>query len=233
MQQHCNVYPPPPSDTPKGSKKCLFGLYLLACLLSDCNCENRLVDTEPTPAPELIPLRENNPTITRPEPEKSGEPDEAALRKAANNGDLKRVKELVELGTDVNAQDDEGGWGMTPLTWAAYRGHKDVVEYLLEQKADINKPCKLGQTALWDAANLGHSGIVKLLLDNGADPDIQDKDGFTALMRAAHHHETDAVRLLLTKKANKNLKDKDGHKAIVYAKKRNKEDIVKLLEGKN
>jgi len=36
---------------------------------------------------------------------------------------------------DINEKDREG---FTPLHWAAEKGHLSVVEYLVNQKADIN-----------------------------------------------------------------------------------------------
>ena len=54
---------------------------------------------------------------------------------------------------------DWGGW--TPLSWAAGRGHNEVVKLLLEtEKVDVSK-----QTLLYSVAGKGHDGVVKLLRD--------------------------------------------------------------------
>lgn len=59
---------------------------------------------------------------------------EEQLREAACLGDIESVCEIVTKGTDVNAQHEMNGW--TALHWAAKRGQKDVVSYLLKHGAD-------------------------------------------------------------------------------------------------
>ena len=60
---------------------------------------------------------------------------------------------------------------MTPLHYAAENGHLSVVEYLVNQKADINAASngfKSG-TPLHYAAKNGHLSIVEYLVDQKAD----------------------------------------------------------------
>ena len=77
---------------------------------------------------------------------------------------------------DVNAADCTGN---TALTWAAMRGHDEVVKMLLEQK-DVNpdQPTTYyGRTPLSWAAGNGHERVVKMLLErdyvNPNQPDIE------------------------------------------------------------
>ena len=56
------------------------------------------------------------------------------------------------------------GTNVCPLIISARRGWKDVVKYLLEEGADVNKREKHnGLTALHEAAIGGHYDIAKLL----------------------------------------------------------------------
>ena len=80
--------------------------------------------------------------------------DDCALRWATENGHLEVVKYLVEQGADVHADDD------CALRWAASSGHLKVVEYLVEQGADIHAE---DDEALRWAANNGHFGVVEFL----------------------------------------------------------------------
>ncbi len=59
-----------------------------------------------------------------------------ALHLASANGFIDVVKYLVnELHCDINAKNKSLS---TPLSWAAFNGQKDVVEFLLEKGADFN-----------------------------------------------------------------------------------------------
>ncbi|XP_068769338.1 ankyrin repeat domain-containing protein 40 [Struthio camelus] len=56
------------------------------------------------------------------------------LREAAALGDAEEVQRLVELGVNLNSQNDINGW--TCLHWACKRNHAQVVSYLLRSGAD-------------------------------------------------------------------------------------------------
>ena len=58
---------------------------------------------------------------------------------------LEAAKLLIGLGTDIHAVNDQG-W--TALHAAVFGRHQPVVEYLLEQGANMNARTKLGQTVL-------------------------------------------------------------------------------------
>lgn len=59
--------------------------------------------------------------------------------------------------------------GSTPLSIATIKGHREIVEMLLDMGADANARNKDGGTALQYACQLGRSEIAKVLLDHGAD----------------------------------------------------------------
>ncbi len=105
------------------------------------------------------------------------------LLEAAEYGDAKKVKTLLEAGgADPNTKDE---YGSTPLHWAALKGHLDVVELLLKHGADPNVKDEDGSTPLHDAAWNGHADVVELLLKHGADPNTKNEYGKTPLHRAA------------------------------------------------
>jgi len=83
------------------------------------------------------------------------------IHDAAGNGDLAKVKALLQANPDlVSSKDDDG---LTPLHWAAMRGHKDIVEWLVAHNADINAKNKYGATPLKLAELSGHDDVEKLL----------------------------------------------------------------------
>lgn len=69
--------------------------------------------------------------------------DELLLHKAAEDGDLKSVKKLLEEYYDIDAQDNNG-W--TPLHYAASKGHIKVLVKLLSGDAEFTIKNDKGQT---------------------------------------------------------------------------------------
>ncbi len=87
------------------------------------------------------------------------------IHHAARNGELEKVKALVKDHAEmVFSKDDEG---QTPLFSAAIGGHKEVVELLLANKADVNAKDDNGQTPLLVTAKAGKHDMVELLRQHG------------------------------------------------------------------
>ena len=87
------------------------------------------------------------------------------LLRAARNGNLKGVKELLNQGANVNARD---GYGRSAIHRAAYFGHLPVVRLLLNRGANINARTTNWFKPIHWAAMRGHSNVVKELLNRGA-----------------------------------------------------------------
>lgn len=68
----------------------------------------------------------------------------------------------MQFGVDPNAADNNGS---TALTVAAYWGHIEVIEALLEVKAAPDKPDGSGQTPYKIASHEGHAECAALLRD--------------------------------------------------------------------
>jgi len=146
------------------------------------------------------------------------------LIRAADNGNIERVRELLDSGVDSNITNNDGE---TSLIYASREGHIEIVQLLLDRGADPKIRTNYGDTALISASYEGHTDIVELLLKNGADPNI-DNDGYTALWWASHDH-IDIVRLLLDHGANPNIRNIDGVTALIEASGEGHIDIVQLL----
>jgi ankyrin repeat protein len=94
------------------------------------------------------------------------------LHFAAGEGSVPVAKLLVCAGLDVNALDDSA-W--TPLSWAAYAGHTEMVRFLLAQGANPNgEGNDLGftciskyKTPLQAAKEQGHLECAKLIKAHG------------------------------------------------------------------
>lgn len=83
-----------------------------------------------------------------------------SLLDAVKNGDLPRVRDLIQSGEDVNQQDEQG-W--TPLNWAAAQGDLEAVKTLLNNGADLLKVGRDERTPYMIALAAGRVEVVKYL----------------------------------------------------------------------
>ncbi|CDO74938.1 hypothetical protein BN946_scf184945.g10 [Trametes cinnabarina] len=106
-----------------------------------------------------------------------------SVHNAAFNRQFGLVRSLVTQDpTLVNAVDEDG---RTPLHWAASSGSEDIVRYLVDQGADVNRGDGGGWTPLHIAASGGFDEVVKELLGAGADVNARNEKGLTPLHYAA------------------------------------------------
>ncbi|KAF6759832.1 ankyrin repeat protein [Ephemerocybe angulata] len=85
---------------------------------------------------------------------------------AAQNRQLNVLRSLVSEDPKlVNSIDvDE----RTPMHWAASSGALDIVRFLIDQKADVDRPDGTNWTPLHIAVSAGHTEIVQELVGAGA-----------------------------------------------------------------
>ncbi|USP75131.1 uncharacterized protein yc1106_02405 [Curvularia clavata] len=100
---------------------------------------------------------------------------------AASNGELERVKRLLDGKAreyiNIDGVDAEG---TPPLVYASCFGHEDVAATLLENGATVDIQDRNRWTPLMWAMTNRHKDIVKLLLDHGASTDVKSSGGRTA-----------------------------------------------------
>ncbi|MGB2866682.1 MAG: ankyrin repeat domain-containing protein [Sedimentisphaerales bacterium] len=125
------------------------------------------------------------------------------LHGAVTSGNIGEVKRLLSEGKDVNSRDSEG---QTPLHLAANRGHKEMVEVLIANGADIEaRENRYSSTPLLNAAVRGRKEVVELLLSKGADIEGKNSDGLTPLNLTAAYGtaiHTEIIQLLLDRGAD-------------------------------
>ena len=145
-----------------------------------------------------------------------------ALIDAAGNGDIEKVKKLLQLNVSTKSKDK---YGCTALHRAAENGHADVVVWLLDsmrEADDVATKDFLQRTALHGAAQAGHAAVVARLLARMHEADnvaTKDKYQRTALHWAAWRGHVDVVALLLghMREADVAAKDSDGRTALDLA----------------
>jgi outer membrane protein assembly factor BamB len=111
------------------------------------------------------------------------------LLRAAKAGDAKSVEAALAKGADVNAKTS---YGATALSFAADKGHTEVVRVLIQHKADIDSKDSFYKSApMFWALYRGHAGVVKLLIESGA------KNADNALQSAVTSGNVGVVRAIL------------------------------------
>jgi len=162
------------------------------------------------------------------------------LVKAVNNGELAKVKQLIEKGADVNVVTNDRFLGAVPvLMVATRRGHMDIVQFLVENGADVNARTTgdvEGGTALMIASASGHLDIVKFLVENGADvnavvtADEAEGGTATALMIASQEGHFDIVKFLAEKGADVKATNREGKTTKDYAIKSANRQVTDYIE---
>jgi RNA polymerase sigma factor (sigma-70 family) len=141
--------------------------------------------------------------------------------------DLKRrIREVPSLVNDgTGAESDR--W--SPLWKAAGWDRKDVVEFLLEEGADVNAITRSRQTPILGAAQSGNVEIVKLLIDAGADVSVRFKDGRTALHKAAEVKSGPTTELLISEGVELDVAKNTGETALHFAAWGRSREVVAIL----
>ena len=127
---------------------------------------------------------------------------------AMSNYSEESIKELVELGANVNVSNK----GYRPLHSAAQQDCVRSTEALVHLNAFINIQDQEGDTPLHVAARFCSPHAMTTLIKLGATIDVPNKNGNTALHIAALENDMQAVKLLLASGANTNAQNNYGQK---------------------
>lgn len=98
---------------------------------------------------------------------------ETPLMTCARVGAVDAVRALLVRGADVNAK--EPTQHQTAVMWAAAEQHPNVLQALIEARADLAAHTKMGFTALHFAARAGDVESVRTLIAAGVDVNIRSQ----------------------------------------------------------
>ncbi|WZH50315.1 uncharacterized protein QYS62_011559 [Fusarium acuminatum] len=85
--------------------------------------------------------------------------------------------------------------GRSPLGIACTKGFIEVVDLMLQNRADITVADNTGVTPVYAASFSGHVEVVKLLLENGADIMVAINNGWTPVIAASLNGHVEVVKL--------------------------------------
>ena len=161
----------------------------------------------------------------------------------AADGTVEMVDLLLRYGADVHASklDNDFQGIITPLIAAINAGNFDMVNFLLENKANVNLGYK-NNYPIFAAIRIfnRNNKILPFLLNAGADVEIKDKDGGTPIIATIENYLTSnnkdewfnvfkIILLLYNKGANINAQKNDGDTALIRAVASGNVGFIRLL----
>ena len=151
----------------------------------------------------------------------------SALIEAARLDDAERLRALLAIGANPDAQQGDGA---TALHWATHRNNLAAIDALIAAGASVGIANDLGATPLWLAAGNGSAEAVGRLLDAGADPNVTLQMGETPLMAAARAGAPTVVGRLLDAGADPDVAELErGQTALMWAVAQSHVEIVRQL----
>jgi hypothetical protein len=122
----------------------------------------------------------------------------------------------------------------TPLHSTVHYGDLEMIQGLLECKADLNARNIYGDTPLLFALALGSledPEVAQFLLVHGADPNACTNERSTPLHFASEYGNVEIARVLIEHGADVEVKDVEGKTPLVLASEGGHEDIIELLRA--
>jgi len=164
---------------------------------------------------------------------------EKQLWKAAENGDIKKVRQLITSGADVNASQESGYTALTfAVVWSESINKLGVAKLLLQSGAKVDPIVQLtGATPLFYAAKTGNFALTQLLLKHGAKANARDGDNSVIMWVTEGNtlEEAKAVKiidLLIKHGADVNAKSSVGNTALSWAKQNSRLKVARFLVQK-
>jgi len=139
---------------------------------------------------------------------------------------------LRKIDADPKLLEAHSRDGWTPLHLAAFFGHPDLANALLDRGAtvDARSTNAMQNTPLHAAAAGGKLALIELLAKRGADVNARQEGGWTALHSAAQTGNRAMVELLLANGADVQARAANNQCALDLALSRGHQEIAALLE---
>ena len=169
----------------------------------------------------MLALTPSAPQAPTPAAAQTPSPIAEELWAAVRSGDAAKVTAALDKGADVNAKTR---YGATALTFAADKGHVEIITLLIARGADVNaQDTFYGMRAIDMAMANNHAPVVRLLLDRGS------KGAPGVLSQAIQRGN---VALVTRALESSELTHANLRAALVGAKKANNAEILALIEKK-
>lgn len=149
---------------------------------------------------------------------------------AVSNNDIEQIKELLELGFDINQPTEDG---YTALMNAAAEGHLGIVKLLVEAGANANIVTFDGEESALAMAALGNWYEIYEYLVPSTSAENKVRADKLALTTAAIDGEPSTITFLIQQGANLDVQlqneEGDGETALIIASRFSNVQYVKAL----
>jgi len=150
---------------------------------------------------------------------------------AIQNDNIETSKLLIELGANVNIEQEE--MKCFPLHLASSNNFLDIVDLLIENGATVDCQDPRGYTPLFMASSEGYWDCVQKLIKGGADVNYRSLGDYTtAIYHAASSNRVTVVQLLLENGADPNSTRNEKNETLAeIARQRNRVELANLFEA--
>lgn len=151
---------------------------------------------------------------------------QAAVEDAIKNNNLLRINKLINSNLDTP---DKSGFRLIHV--ATQRNMEELVELLIERKADVNPPSPDGASPLHLAAanTVGTNGVITKLIMAGAKLEARNVGGLKPIHLACEAGNVRNLRALILGRADINATCNEGVTPLHLATRWQKHDCLKLL----
>ncbi len=161
---------------------------------------------------------------------------EALMLKAVAANNIQEVKQYLDQGVSIEYQDK---YGQTALSTAAWAGHADMVQFLLDRGANADRKSYNGTLLMSLLATTApgarpwYPKVANILAAATQDINYRDDRGWTAINLAVKNGFDDVVDALIAQGADVTLADTDGKMTpLMWAAWRGKDELVmKILSA--
>ena len=153
------------------------------------------------------------------------------IYEASATGRSERVKELLQR--DPSLANAFAADGFQPLGLAAFFGHPEAAQVLLEHGAAVNVASRnsFNVMPLHSAIANRNQAISRMLIEHGADVNARQQEDFTPLMEAAQNGDLETAKLLLQHGADPKPAAAKGQSALGLAEQAGHTEMVELLRS--
>ncbi len=117
-----------------------------------------------------------------------------------SKGDFQSLQTLINNDIEnINTEDEDG---LTPLHYAAFFGHLECINILLQHGANVNSLNKYECTPLHLTVGRKSVACIELLIEHGATLNHKDIDLWTPLHKAAIWGHLESIQYLVEKGAD-------------------------------